>query len=91
MAIDIIRVEHSESEVIDLLSAVDRLSKDVLPQMVTEDCPHLAQRGWTRNLAAIIKTIKRVETHQSTLLDQILACDWCTPDITSVILEIKGA
>lgn len=90
-AINIVKIENSESEMIDLLSAINRLDETFLVQAVREDCPVLAQRRWLRNISAVIRTIKRVETRNSKLLDEMLASQWCTTDLESVILEIRGA
>ena len=95
-AIDMIGVENSQSELIDLFSAVDRLdkiNKNFLPLVVNEDCPELAERKWERNLSAIAYAINRVEGEGSPLLNQILvlARNFSLLEVEKVILEIKGA
>jgi hypothetical protein len=90
LAIHIIRVRNSESEMIDLLSAMNRIDQQFLATIIHTDCPALARQGWVRNIFAVVKTVRRVEGPLSKLLDEILNLDWCTPDIRSVILEIRG-
>lgn len=90
LSINIIKVQNSEAEMIDLLSAVCRLNQFFLAEIVLEDCPILSQQQWLRNVYAVIKTIRRVEGQGSTLLDEILSSDWCTAEIRSIILEVRG-
>ena len=88
--INIIKVQNSEAEMIDLLSAVHRLNQSLLAEIVLEDCPILLQRQWLRNICAIIKTVRRVEGQGSILLDEILSSDWCIDEVKSMILEVRG-
>jgi len=90
LSIHIVQVRNSESEMIDLLSAMNRLDRQLLSILIHEDCPLLARHGWVRNIFAVVKTIRRVEGQRSELLNNILAADWCTPEIRSVILEVRG-
>ena len=90
LSIHIVQVRNSESEMIDLLSAMNRLDRQLLATLIHEDCPLLAGHGWVRNIFAVVKTVRRVEGQRSELLDKILAVDWCTPEIRSVILEVRG-
>ena len=89
-SINIIKVQNSESEMIDLMSAVHRLNQAFLPEVSRNECPKLVQRQWLRNIYAVVKTICRVEGQNSTLLDEILSSDWCTTEIRSIILEVRG-
>ena len=89
-AISMIQVRNSEAELIDLLSAMHRLDPQFLGTVVQADCPLLAQKGWERNIAAVMKTIRRVESQHSALLDQTLTATWCTPAIRGVILEARS-
>jgi len=88
--IDLIRVMNSESEVVDLLSAVHRLDETIMLQLIQQECPNFAQRQWWRNISTVVKTIPRIENRQSALFDQILASDWCSPEVESIVLEVKG-
>ena len=90
LSIHIVQVRNSESEMIDLLSAMNRLDRQLLATLIHEDCPLLAGHGWVRNIFAVVKTVRRVEGQRSELLDKISAVDWCTPEIRSVILEVRG-
>jgi hypothetical protein len=88
--IDLIRVMNSESEVIDLLCAAHRLDKTLITQLAHQECQVFAQRHWLRNISAILKAIRRIESQHSAIFDQILASDWCSPEIESFVLEVKG-
>ncbi len=90
MAIDLIAVPHGEAEMIDVLSALDRLDRGVLGHIVEYDCPLLSERGWLRNLSTVIRTLRRVENSESDWFDQILQASWCTAEVASVVLEAKG-
>jgi len=89
--IDIKRIRNSESEMIDLLSAIHRLDHNFLQTFVHENCLLLAEKGWNQNISAILKTIRRVESQSSPLFDMIRESNWFTPEIRSIILEIKGS
>lgn len=89
-AIDLIAVPHGESEMMDVLSALDRLDRGILGRIVEVDCPQLAERGWQRNLSTVIRTIRRVEGKDSNLLDHILQSTWCNADVASLVLEARG-
>ncbi|XHX79466.1 MAG: AAA family ATPase [Stenomitos frigidus ULC029] len=89
-AISMIQVRNSEAEMIDLLSAMHRLDPQFLSTVLQADCPLMAERGWERNIAAVMKTIRRVEGPHSALLDQSLAATWCTPAIRGVVLEARS-
>ena len=90
LSIHIVQVRNSESEIIDLLSAMNRLDRQLLATLIHKDCPLLAGHGWVRNIFAVVKTVRRVEGQRSELLDEILAVDWGTLKIRSVILEVRG-
>jgi hypothetical protein len=90
MAINLIKIPHSQTEMIDLLSASDRLDKQVLSIILREDGPILAERQWTRNVNAVILTIRRVEGAYSMLLQEMLESDWCTSEIRDSILGARG-
>jgi hypothetical protein len=90
-AIDLISVEHGETEVTDLLTAVDRLDQQFLSTVVYDDCPELARRKWWRSLRAVAIAIRRAESKDSPLLDYILASNWCPPEVRSLILGFRGA
>jgi hypothetical protein len=89
-SINLIKISHSESETIDLLSAVQRLYPLLLTEIINEDCPILAERKWLRTIFAVIKTIRRVEGVSSPLLDAIALSDWCSQEVENVVLEIRG-
>ncbi len=89
-SINLIKISHSESESIDLLSAVQRLYPDLLGEIVAQDCPILAERQWWRSIFAVIKTIRRVEGVSSPLLDAIALSDWCSQEVENVVLEVRG-
>lgn len=91
--ISLVRVMRGEAEMLDLLSAVERLngqSKQILAQIVQVDCPKLAQQGWERNIYAVIRTIRRTGHENTALLDEILNSSWCTQGIMNCLLEAKG-
>lgn len=88
-SINIKQIRNSESELIDLLSAIHRLDHNFLPTLVHENCSLLAEKGWIQNIGAILKTIRRVENRYSPLFDVIQESDWCVSEIRSIILEIK--
>lgn len=90
MGINLIKIPHSETEMLDLLSAVDRLDKTFLAIVVSEDCPVLVKRQWLRNVFPVIRAIRRVEGKESALLDAILDREWCIPQIRNLILEVRG-
>jgi hypothetical protein len=84
------QVRNSESEMIDLLSAMHRLDHHLLHGLVDESCPLLADKQWHQNISAILKTVRRIEQQNSPLLEQVHGSEWCTPSIRSIILEIRG-
>ena len=89
LSIHIVQVRNNESEMIDLLSAMNRLDRQLLATLTYEDCPLLARHGWVRNIFAVVKTVRRVEGQRSKLFDEILAVNWGTLEIKSVILEVR--
>lgn len=89
-AIDLVRVMNSESETIELLCATHRLDQTLIPHLVTQECPVFVQRRWPRNITAVIKAVRRIEGQDSTIFDQILASDWCSSEVESIVLEAKG-
>jgi hypothetical protein len=90
VSINLIQVRNSESEMIDLLCAVNRLHPPFLANLVEQSCPTLVQKGWNRNINAVVKTLSTVEGRRSPLLDQILASAWCTAAVRNMILEVRG-
>jgi hypothetical protein len=79
------RVRDGESETVDLLSAVARQDRTFLPKVVA-DCAALP---W-RNARAVTSAVKRVEGAASSLLDEMLAAEWCAPEVKNFILELRG-
>jgi hypothetical protein len=89
-AINLSQVRNSESEMIDLLCALNRLSASFLTEVVEQTCPVLAQQGWERNISAVVKAIATIEGRQSPRLEQMRNCEWCTGAIEGMILEVRG-
>ncbi len=90
ISIHLIQVRNSESEMIDLLCALNRLHPPSLNQLISQSCPLLARQSWLCNISVLIKTIRQVEGAHSPLFEQIRTSDWCTPAIESLILQAKG-
>lgn len=84
-AVDLQTVNDGESEMIDLLGAVARGDQAFLPALVEADAPLPL-----RNVRAIVSAIKRVEGTNSPLLDRILIGRWGTPEVKSLILQLRG-
>jgi len=82
---DLQRIKDGEAEMIDLLSAVARVDPTFLPETL-DDCRQLP----LRNVRAVVSAIKRVEGPGSHLLDRMLASQWCSPAVKSLILDIRG-
>ena len=89
--IHLIKIPRGEIEMLTLLCAVNRLDKRFLPILVNEDCPVLAQKRWFRNISAVIKALQRIEGSESPRLSDILSCEWCTSEVKSIILDVRGA
>ncbi len=89
-SIDLIRVINSEPEVIDLLCAIHRLDQTFIVRLVEQECLIFSQRGWWKNIAPILKAVRRIDQVRSPLFDRVLSSDWCTPEIEGMILEIRG-
>jgi DNA-binding Xre family transcriptional regulator len=89
-SVSLIKIPNSEPEVINLISAIVRLRGDLLHRTVEEMGPVLVSQQWWRNLSAIIRTIRRIEGTQSNLLDEILQSEWCSQELESLILEVRG-
>jgi hypothetical protein len=85
-AIDLNRLSDGESEMIDLLSAVARLTPDFLPQTVA-----VASGLPPRNVRALALAIRRAEGADSPLLSELLGSPWCPPPTRSLILKLRGA
>jgi len=83
------QVRNGESEMIDLLCAVNRLDGSFLAKLVHQHCEAMVAQGWSYNLLAIAKTIERVEGQNAALLDEILAAEWCTEAVSHLILETR--
>ncbi|MBD2019021.1 hypothetical protein H6F43_02320 [Leptolyngbya sp. FACHB-36] len=86
-----LRVMPGEAEAINLLSALDRLDKQVLAQIVRVNCPSLAQKIWDRNIYAVVKAIRCTGNKHAAMLDEILASAWCRSKVTNYVLEAKGS
>lgn len=82
-AIDLIRVINSESEIIDLLGALNRSDQQLLEELIKSDGAQLPPR----NLRAVVLAIRCVEGATSPLFDYLLNQSWCLPEIRSLILE----
>jgi hypothetical protein len=92
-SINLGRVSGGEAEMLELLSALERLNRQnklILTEIVREDCPDLAQKGWDKNICAVIKTIRRVENEHSLLLNEIGTSFWLTQNLKNCFLEAKG-
>jgi hypothetical protein len=83
--IDIKRVQ--DSKVVDLLGALGRVDGQFLQTLVYQDCPAFP----SRNIRAVALAIRRVEGEASSLLDPMLADDWCPGEVKSLILEWRRA
>ncbi|MFB2976504.1 hypothetical protein ACE1CM_09800 [Microseira sp. BLCC-F43] len=83
--IDIKRVQ--DSKVVDLLGALGRVDGQFLQTLVERDCPPFP----SRNIRAVALAIRRVEREASSLLDPMLASDWCPGEVKSLILEWRRA
>jgi hypothetical protein len=90
VSINLVRVRNSESEMIDLLCAVNRLYSSFLSEIITQSCPILVRQGWDRNVSAVIKALSKVEGRQSPLFHQMASSDWCTESVKNMILEVRG-
>jgi hypothetical protein len=89
-SIDLICVVNSEGEVIDLLSAFHRSDSAFIVRLVEQEYPMFVQRRWWKNVAPILKMIRRVDHARSPLFDQIQSSEWCTAEVEETILEIQG-
>ncbi|MEA5464991.1 hypothetical protein [Leptothoe sp. PORK10 BA2] len=90
LGINIIQIDNSEAEMIQIIAAIQRLNPCFLPDAIATVCPQLIHQGWERNVAAIVRAIDNIEGRGSDLLDGILQKDWCTAHIESVVLEVKS-
>lgn len=90
LSIHIVQIRNGESELLDVLCAVQRLDAEFLSCCVAEDCAGLVAKGWERNVSAILKAIQRVDGATSDLFDTVRASDWCTPGLSSLILAIRA-
>lgn len=89
MNIHIVQINNGESELLDVLSAVQRLDSTFLMCCLTEDAAGLVACGWERNVATILKAVQRVDGSTSDLLDMVQTSDWCTPRLISLIVGIR--
>ncbi|MGP1383441.1 MAG: hypothetical protein ACTS2F_07750 [Thainema sp.] len=89
-SLPVTQIKNGESEMIDVLCAVHRLHSGFLRELVDGDCPLLLERDWMRNVAAIIKAVRKLEGERSPLLDEVMRRYGDLPMIESVILETKG-
>ena len=89
VGINLVQVENGESEMIDLLCAINRLEHSFLATIVQQLIPNLVAQGWFRNVSAILKTVQRVEGQNSPLLDDVLARESCVK-VQDIILGLRG-
>jgi hypothetical protein len=80
------RLNVSESEITDLLSALARVDSEFLARLVN-DGPNLPER----NHRALAFTIRRVEGPGSPLLSLMLNSEWFSSYARNAILEFRGA
>jgi NACHT domain len=88
--INLISIPHSESEMIDVLSAIVRIMPTALGMLVSEIGPLLTQKNLWRNLSAMIYTIARIEGKASSYFDAIGQSDWYCREVEGIILEVRG-
>lgn len=88
-SIHIVQINNGESELLDLLSAMQRLNSSFLSGCLQQVSPALISQGWERNVAAILKAIQRVDGRSSDLFDTVQTSDWCTPALESLIIGIR--
>jgi len=88
--INLIKIPHSEPEVIDLLSAITRLKACYLCRLTDELLPVFAEKKWRRNLSAILRTIRRIEGVESSLFQKITKAPWYNEFVESILLEVRG-
>ncbi len=86
--IDLIRVINSEPEVVDLLCALHRLDATFIVDLVEQECSVFSKRRWWKNIAPILKAVRRIDQVRSPLFDRVLSSKWCTSEIEGMILEI---
>jgi hypothetical protein len=89
-AINLAQVRNSESEMIDLLCAINRLSPSFMATVIYQGCPILVEQGWLRNVSAVVKAAATIEGGRSPLLDRLQQLDCCTPPVDSMILAVRG-
>jgi hypothetical protein len=87
--VNLISIPRSESEMLDLLSALVRCEPAVLSRLVVEICPLLAAAQRWRNLSAVLRTVRRVEGVQSPHFDAIMEASWFTRPVETLLLEIR--
>jgi hypothetical protein len=88
--INLIKIPHSEPEVIDLLSAITRLKACYLCRLTDELLPVFAEKEWRRNLSAILRTVRRIEGVKSSLFQKITEAPWYNEFVESILLEVRG-
>jgi hypothetical protein len=88
--INLAQLRNGESEMIDLLCAVNRLDASFLQTVVQQQGASIVQRNWMCNFSALMWAIDRVEGQNSALFAQILTSPWCTPTVSHLILEIQS-
>jgi hypothetical protein len=88
--VSLIKIPHSEPEVMDLLSAIIRLKASYLCRLIDELLPVFVEKEWWRNLSAILRTIRRIEGVESSLFQQITKAPWYNESVESILLEVRG-
>ena len=90
VGINLVQVENGESEMIDLICAVNRLEHSFLGTIVQQVIPILVSQKLFRNVSAILKTVQRVEGQDSPLLDEVLAREGHIVRVCDIILGLRG-
>ena len=88
-SIHIVQINNGESELLDVLTAMQRLDATFLSCCLERDGAALVACGWERNVAAILKAVQRVDGSMSDLFDRVQASDWCTEMLLSLIVGIR--
>jgi hypothetical protein len=88
-SINLIKIPHSKAEMIDVLSAMIRISPRDLAQLVETVCPVLVEKKLKLNFSTVIGTIIRVEGHKSPHFRVIAESTWYCPWVEEIILECK--
>lgn len=89
LSVPLTKVRNGEAETIDLYCAMNRLEPRFLSTVVQQDMPQLADKQWVSNLAAVIKSIDRIEGRTSLLFDQMLQSSNDVAIVEPLLVEIK--